>query len=573
MDSSRQNQTHRRMATLAVGLAVCTLIVILRLVYLQLWLPPVTVIDDRGTQNVAPRRGSIYDSNGYLLAVSTTVYDVGVLPRQVSDKEVVADRLASLLGEPRSRMLAALEKELKPDENYVPIRRGASKDIADNIAAWAEPGVQAEARIIRYYPHGPLAVPVLGFVNEAREASHGVEARYDEKLAGKSGYRVTDQDTMGRLVYHYFAPEDGVDLYLTVDRNIEAMVEEALAKGMTATESKSGVAMVMDPRSGAILAMAVQPTFDPNKRDEAVPAMYVNPAVSETYEPGSVFKMFTIASALDAGTITVSSTYEDRGELKLGGGTIKNSDGQAYGVTTIPDLLAYSLNVGSATVSTRMGASRFYEYVRRFGFGQLSGVDLARETAGWVRAPGNPEWHELDLGTNSFGQGLAATPLQVLTAICAVANHGTLMRPYVVAKVVDGTTTTEMVPRVVRQAVSPEAAAETTKMLVRAVEHVGQTVAIEGYSIAGKSGTSQIAAAGGGYDPTEVTASFAGWAPADDPRFAILVILERPQKEHWGTQAAGPVFREIALHLLTLLGVPPDSERLSMASLSGTGGR
>jgi cell division protein FtsI/penicillin-binding protein 2 len=572
MDSARQNQTYRRMATLAVFLAVFALIVILRLAYLQLWLPPYSPVDDRGTRNVAPRRGSIYDSNGYLLAVSTTVYDVGVLPRQASDKEVVADRLASLLGEPRSKMLAALEKELEPDENYVTIRRGVDKELAKIINGWGEPGVQAEARTVRYYPHGSLAVPVLGFVNEARQASHGVEARYDDKLAGKAGYRVSDQDTMGSLVYRYFAPEDGVDLYLTLDRNIQAMVEEALARGMTTTESKSGVVIVMDPRTGAILAMAVQPTFDPNKREEAVPGMYVNPAVSEPYEPGSVFKVFTIASALDAGVITPSSTYEDRGEIKLGGGTIKNSDGQAYGVTSIPDLLAYSLNVGAATVSTQMGAARFYEYVRRFGFSQLSGVDLARETAGWVRAPGNPEWHELDLGTNSFGQGLAATPLQVLTAICAVANHGTLMRPYVVARMVDGTTVTDTVPKVIRQAVSPEAAAETTKMLVRAVEHVRETVAIDGYSIAGKSGTSEISVASGGYDPNEVTASFAGWAPADDPRFAILVVLERPQKEHWGTQAAGPVFREIALHLLPLLGVPPDSVRLSTASLSGSGG-
>lgn len=569
MSSTGQTQSFRRMLLLALSFLMVITISMGKLVYLQLRLPPFTPDDDRGTLNFGPKRGNIYDRNGYLLAVSATVYDIGALPYLVKDKQVAADRLVSVLGGSRSELLAALEE----DTTYVQLRRGVSKEIADTIESWNLAGLQVDTRSIRSYPNGSLAAAVVGFVNEEQEASHGVEARYNDELAGEPGYRVSDRDAMGSLLYRFFAPRDGVDLYLTLDRNIQAMVEKALAKGVTTTEAQSGVAIVMDPRTGAILAMAVQPTYDPNNRTEAVPGMFWNIAVSETYEPGSVFKVFTIASALDAGVVTPSSTYTDRGEIVVGGRTIKNSDGQAYGETTIPDLLAYSLNVGSATVSTQMGHSKFYEYVRRFGFSQLSGVDLAQETAGWVRVPGNPEWHESDLGTNSFGQGLAATPLQVLSAICAVANNGALMRPYVVASVVDGTKVTETVPRVLRQAVSPEAAAETTDMLVRAVNRVQQAVAIEGYSVAGKSGTSQVYTSSGGYDPNEVIASFAGWAPADDPRFAVLVVLERPQKEQWGSRAAGPVFREITLQLLNLLGVPPDSVRLSTASLSGSDGR
>jgi cell division protein FtsI/penicillin-binding protein 2 len=572
MNAARQAQFYRRMFALAAFLLMFTAAAMGRLAYLQLRLPRVSPPDDRGTASFQPKRGSIYDSHGYLLAVSTTVYDIAALPSLIRDKEMLADRLASLLDEPRSKVLALLQE----DTTYVRLKRGVSREVAQTIKSWGLSGLQTEPRATRVYPHGPLAVGVLGFVNEAQEPSHGLEARYDTELAGKAGFRVAARDAVGSLLYRFYPPQHGVDLYLTLDRNIQYVVEEALAKGVATTAAKSGVVIVMEPSTGAILAMAVYPTYDPNTRDVTDPSLFVNNAVSATYEPGSVFKVFTIASALDAGTITSSSTYLDAGQIVVGGRTIKNSDGQAYGETSIATLLAYSLNVGAATVSTRMGANKFYEYVRRFGFGQLTGVDLAQEIAGWVRAPGNPEWHESDLGTNSFGQGLAATPLQVLTAISAVANHGTMMRPYVVARIVNETEVTETAPRVLRQAVSPEAAAQTTEMLVHAVESVDtvhKIIAIPGYSIAGKSGTSQVYAPSGGYDPQETIASFAGFAPADDPRFAILVVLDRPQKEQWGTQAAGPVFREIAQQLLTLLAVPPDSVRFSSASLSGSGTR
>jgi len=568
MNTARQDRLDRRRFALGAFLLILAAAAIGRLAYLQVRLPQVVPVDNRGTENFQPKRGSIYDSHGYLLAASSTVYDIGATPYQIEDKEALADRLAFALQEPRSEMLAKLKQEL----SYVQLKRGVDRSLAETIKSWKVPGLQADPRASRVYPHAALAVAVLGFVNEEQEASHGVEARYDEELGGEAGFRVAARDAMGSVIYRFYPPQHGVDLYLTLDRNIQYAVEEALAKGVARTGASEGLVIVMEPKTGAILAMAVYPTYDPNTREVTDASVFVNHAVSATYEPGSVFKVFTIASALDAGTITPASTYYDAGQIVVGGRTIKNSDSLAYGQTTIPNLLAYSLNVGSATVSTQMGARRFYEYIRRFGFGQLTGVDLAQETAGWMRAPGNPEWHESDLGTNSFGQGLAATPLQVLTAICAVANDGAMMRPYIVTRMVDGATLTETTPRMLRQVVSPEAAQQTTEMLVHAVDNVDavhQAVAISGYSIAGKSGTSQVYTPSGGYDPQETIASFAGFAPADDPRFAILVVLDRPQKEQWGTQAAGPVFREIALQLLTLLAVPPDSVRL--AGLSGSG--
>jgi len=557
----------RRMFALAAFLLMIAAAAMGRLAYLQLRQPLGPGTDGEGTQEFEPKRGSIYDANGYLLAVSTTVYDIAAMPSKIADEGMLADRLASLLELPRSEVLALLQK----DTTYVRLKRGASSEVAQTIESWRIDGLQAEPRAIRVYPHGPLAVAVLGFVNEENEASHGIEARYDEQLRGKQGFRVADRDAVGSLLYRHYPVEHGVDLYLTVDRNIQSLVEEALADGVTTTGAKKGAVIVLNPKTGAILAMAVYPTYDPNTREVADLSMFANWAVTETYEPGSVLKILTIASALDAGAISASSTYYDEGQIVVGGQTIKNSDGLAYGQTNMRDLLAYSLNVGAATVSTKMGARKFYEYVRRFGLGQLTGVDLAQETAGWVRVPGNPEWHESDLGTNSFGQGLAATPLQVLTAVCAVANHGAMMRPFAVARTVDGGTVTGTAPRVLRQVVSPEAADQTVEMLVYAVENVLQaTVAIDGYSVAGKSGTSQVYISSGGYDANETVASFAGFAPADDPEFAILVVLDRPQREHWGARAAGPVFRKIALQLLSLLGVPPDSVRLGASTASSS---
>jgi cell division protein FtsI/penicillin-binding protein 2 len=366
---------------------------------------------------------------------------------------------------------------------------------------------------------------------------------------------------MGGLVYRYYPPQDGLDLYLTLDRNIQALTEKALEQGVHNAQARKGIAIVLDPRTGAVLAMAVYPDYDPNTRAVQDESVFVNSAVSEAYEPGSVFKVITIVSALDARTISPSSTYYDSGELLVGGRPIRNSDLKAHGETTIRDLLAKSLNVGSATVSGRMGAKKFYEYLNRFRFGHLTGIDLALETAGWVRQPGNPEWHESDLATNSYGQGLAVTPLQMVTAIATVANHGVMMQPHIVSRKVDGSKVTVVEPQVLRQVVSPEAAAAVTDMLVYAVETVSDIVGVPGYRVAGKSGTSEVYTSSGTVDPNETVASFCGYAPADDPRLAVLVVLDRPQLEHYGTRAAGPVFQQIVEGSLSLLGVPPDSVR------------
>jgi cell division protein FtsI/penicillin-binding protein 2 len=505
-------------------------------------------------------RGNIYDRHGYLLAVSGAVYDIGASPPHVADAEMAADRLALLLGRSRDELLGLLKSELP----YVQLQRGVSAEIWSEIQTWEVSGLQAEARPSRVYPHGSAAACVLGFVTDDGQAAYGLESYYDHLLSGQAGERRAVTDSVGSLSYQFHPPLDGADLHLTLDRNVQYIAEQALSRAIVPNEATKGVAILLEPATGAVLGLAILPSYDPNTREVDNPGIYTNLAISEHYEPGSVFKVLTVAAALDAGLISPASTYYDSGQIVVGGEQIENSDRQAHGETSISELLAHSLNVGAAHLSTRLGAFAFYDYVRRFGFAEVTGIDLAYEVTGRVRLPGDREWHESDLGTNSFGQGLAATPMQVLSAVSAVANGGLLMRPRLVDRVVQGGTVAEIAPEAVRRVISAEAAGQVTEMLVYAVEHVLTEAAVPGYRVAGKSGTSQVPTPGG-YHPEETIASFAGYFPADDPWFALLVTLHQPQKEQWGSKAAAPIFREIAQRVLELYAVPPDAVGGSMS--------
>lgn len=560
MSASTDDQFYRRMFALGIIVLGVAAVTVGRLVYWVLKPPPWPPAPPPSQEETfLPERGNIYDCNGYLLSVAHTFSDIEAAPNIVTDTEMMASRLAPLLNEPREKLLAQLD----PTTSWARLKRRVKWNEAKEILSWGLQGLYIKTWPGRIYPHNSLAAGVLGFVTDKGQAFYGVEREYDELLAGKPGHRKVVTDVLGSLSYEVQVARHGADLFLTLDRNVQYIVEEALAKAVEVNAAERGAAIVMDPQTGAILAMALYPTYDPNTRDVDDFKVFVNWAISEHYEPGSVFKIVTIASALDAGVISPTSTYYDAGEIMVGGEVIRNSDDAAHGETSIPDLLAYSLNVGAAHVSTKLGAFKFYEYVRRFGFNELTGVDLADEVAGQVRFPGDREWHESDLATNSFGQGLAITPLQMLSAVSAVANHGVLMRPHIVDRIVDGEMVTNISPKVIRQVISPEAAAQVTEMLVYAVDTVLTKAAVPGYKVAGKSGTSQVPTLTG-YDPEETIASFAGYVPADDPQLAILVVLDRPQKEHWGLTAAAPAFREIAQRLLTLLAVPPDSGRTAI---------
>ncbi len=509
---------------------------------------------------IIPPRGDIQDCNGHLLAMDVFQYEVSATPDEIEAPWETADRLSPHVGQPRQQVYELLTK----DAPYVLLSRHVSQKSGETIQSWNLGGIIVKPRPKRVYPAKELAAHVLGFVNETHDGYYGVEGYYNTFLGSAEEILTREKTPYGEEIvtgpqYPPATSRESQDLILTIDRTIQYVIERELATAVARYGAESGTIIVMDPRRGAILAMASYPTYDPNRFAQTQTELFVNPAVSSQYEPGSVFKIITMAAGLDAGVISPQDTFYDSGAIEVGGRTIMNWDRQGHGLVTMTDILAHSLNVGAAYVSTMLGKERFYSYLRRFGFGRITEVDLAGEGPGTLRLPGDNEWHESDLGTNSFGQGIAATPLQMVTAIAAVANRGFLMKPYMVERIVEGDKTTIVQPAVVRRTISAATAAQLTAMLVEAVERESDLAVIPGYRIAGKTGTAQIPRPGG-YDPYQTIASFVGYGPADAPQFIVLVKIDKPQESPWGSQVAAPIFKSVAQQIIVYLGIPPDGD-------------
>jgi cell division protein FtsI (penicillin-binding protein 3) len=511
---------------------------------------------------IAPLRGTIRDCNGHILALDIFEFEITAAPPMIANPGEVADRLTPLLERPRDEILELL----KSGQPHVRLARRVSQQVGETIESWDLRGIRVEPRPKRVCTENDLAAHVLGFVNETDNGYYGVEGYYNQILKGQAGEGQGERDPAGNYIpvgFHRLAPpQNGRDLVLTIDRTIQYMVEAELEEAIVRYGAESGTIIVMEPKTGSILAMANYPSYDPNRFAETPAELFVNPSVSAHYEPGSVFKIITMAAGLDAGVITPQSTFYDSGSVEVGGRTIMNWDRQGHGLVSMTDVLAQSLNVGAAYVSTTLGRERFYTYVRRFGFGRITEVDLASEGPGRLRLPGDGEWHESDLGTNSFGQGLAVTPLQMITAVAAVANDGLMMKPHVLEKIVDGQHVTTFQPFAVRRVISPQVAEQLTWMLVEAVQKETDLAAVPGYKIAGKTGTAQVPIPGG-YHPSWTIASFIGYAPPEDPAFIVLVKIDKPAVEPWGSKVAAPVFKAVAEQLFILLGIPPDEARVT----------
>lgn len=514
---------------------------------------------------IRPRRGALYDRNGFLLAADTFQYQVSASPAMISDPYATADRLYPLLEMSRDETLAALTR----DAAWVPLSRGVPQPMGETILKWDITGIQVDPRAKRVYPASTLAAHLLGFVNDNDNGFYGVEGYYDAMLRGTPGLQQGERDPFGSSIPigpgQYIPARDGKSLVLTIDRTAQYIVEQELEDAVARYQAESGTIVVLNPETGAILAMASWPGYDPNHFAETDQKLFPDPAVSEQYEPGSVFKVITLAAGLDSDVIASDTTIYDGGVIEVGGRTIYNWDRQPHGTVNMTTVLAKSLNVGAAQVAVMQGKERFYTYLRRFGFGRITEVDLDSEGPGTLKIPGDPDWHESDLGTNSFGQGIAVTPLQMTAAIAAVANDGLLMKPHVVQEIIEGDRILPVQPTVVRRAVLAETARTLTDMLVTAVSEEAALAQVPGYRVAGKTGTAQIPVPGG-YHPTLTVASFAGYLPADDPAVVILVVINKPQTSPWGGQVAAPVFASIAQQLMVLFDIPPDDVRLSKST-------
>ncbi|MBT6069346.1 penicillin-binding protein 2 [Candidatus Peregrinibacteria bacterium] len=549
--------------------------------------------------------------------------DLYAFPPQIGDKGKAANKLAPLIGfddEVLERLLlgrnryTVLKKKL-PLETSEAIKE-LQKEDSENFL-----GIRLQEEYYRYYPEGQLAAQVLGYVNSANIGQYGIEGGFQKTIEGKKGFFTSQKDGTGNQITvgeSVIKPaEDGLNVYLTIDRAIQLEVEKALKTGVEAAEADSGQVIVMDPKTGRILAMAQHPTFNPNVYGEAFskeeielsneqiknlyvvgtgesqrkylyirkdpderievfedtelpgvyysyknrvgPEVYKNKLVQEIYEPGSVFKPLVMSGAIDAGEVTPNTTHQCDGPIEVDEFIIRTFNETYHGRESMKNVLRNSCNIGMAFVARKLERKLLYEYVTKFGFGDRTGIELENEEDGRVEY--FSEWAESELVTHGFGQGISATPLQVVTGISALANKGVLMKPYLVEKTENPMTgdIKETEPKKIEQVISPDTAKTITSMMVYVVEDGIPTARVDGHFVAGKSGTSQTYKWGKALKGVGTTiASFSGYGPIDDPQFVILVKMDHPKSSPWGAVTAGPVFKEIATFIFTYYNIPPD---------------
>ena len=582
-----------RFRLLLLVLAACAGVIAYRLIFFHfdeeietIAIPPIN------STTLHPPRGNIYDRNGRVLAMNTVYYRLGldydrVLYRDHNDDgeiddrerqsalESVALKLARALEQPYEHVAHKVTEATNASGNLLKHKTISSfvpADMSEHLQTLIDDDYDHEMRclslepvLLRTYPNGSLAAHVLGLVHYNQIGYYGVEDYHNDILSGETIQGA--QSVVPFDVEMELQADVGADIYLTLDREIQFAAEQVLSNSLSEYAASAGTIIVGDPGTGEILAMASLPSFDPNDVDalmEKPPYTWHNPAVSDQFEPGSVFKVLTMAAALQSGKFVPQSTYLDTGHLEYGGISINNWDGRAWGVQDMTGLLSHSLNVGAATLSITLGPQQFYDHVSAFGIGQLTNVDVAGEEPGHLKRPGDPDWHDADLATNAFGQGVATTSLQMMTSISAIANGGAIMHPHILREVHDGDAVSFTQPQIMSRPVSGEVALTLAEMLADSLAKETKLAVVDGYRLVGKTGTAQIPMPYG-YDPKRTIASFVGWGPADDPRFIIFVKLDAPTPE-WGSLTAAPTFADLVRRLVILMDIPPDNIRRQLAA-------
>ncbi|MBM4434418.1 MAG: penicillin-binding protein 2 [Chloroflexi bacterium] len=510
------------------------------------------------TDEVIPaQRGTIRDRSGNILAATVELRSLYAIPARIKDKPAVARSLGVLLGRDSGPIL----ERLSARSDWVWIQRRLPETAAAAIAKLKVDGLGFLKEPKRLYPNEDLAAHALGFVNDDGKGQGGVEGWYDGILRGLPGKLVVERDPADRTIAlglrEAVPARHGADVTLTIDLVVQTAAERELRATLEREKATSGAIVVLDPRDGAIRAMASYPTFHPAAVAVADPAAMRDRVIGWPYEPGSVMKAMTIAAGIDHGVVAPGTWYDDRGYADIGGRRLFNALGRAWGPTNMTQVLERSANAGAVFVGSRLGGQRLAESIRAFGFGSRTGVDLMGEAGGIVRPLA--EWYPVDVGTASFGQGLTATPLQVAAAYAAIANGGVLHRPYVVAGWRDADGEHRTAPSAVRAVISPTTAATLRDMLVSTVDNgLAQAAKVPGFSVGGKTGTAQIPSPDGRYVDDEYISTFAGFFPAVDPTFVAVVTLERPNSRLLGTVAAMSTFRAAAQDTLRYARTQPD---------------
>jgi cell division protein FtsI (penicillin-binding protein 3) len=505
------------------------------------------------------QRGPILDRNGRVLAVSSRAESLYALTSRVEDARALAKRLAPLLGEPA----AEIAKRLDSSKRFVYLKRRLPPDLVDAIRDLNEPALGFLDESLRLYPNRELAAHAIGFEGIDGKGLAGVEQSWDAQLAGTDGRALIGRDAFGRevtgspLVLKPAVPGHGV--MLTIDATLQYIAEREVDAAWRRTRAKAAMAILEDPRTGEILALAIRPTFNPNNVAGSTDDDRRDRAITDPFEPGSTFKIILAAGALQEGVVRPTDRfYGENGSITVAKTTIH--DWKKYGWLTFSEVLQNSSNVGAIKIGLTLGKERYYKYITGFGFGSAGGVGLAGESRGRVRPPA--QWSGLSLATMSIGQEISVTALQMVNSFASIANGGRLMQPQIVRATLDNDGRTVMrgfEPRSVRQVISPDAAHVLTQIMT-AVVHAGtgHNAAIPGYEVAGKTGTAQkLDPATRRYSRAPGVLSFVGFVPAEDARLAMLVMLDEPKNEKWGSEAAAPIFAAIGREALRYLNVAP----------------
>ncbi len=547
-------------------------IVLFRLVTLQvLQAAELTARADRQHQKsvtLEGARGAVMDRHGKVLAMNMEVPSVFGVPASLDNPSQAARTLSPVLHVKRDE----IEKKLRQDKHFVWLARKVEPEQGRRLEQLSIDGIGTVMEGRRFYPKGPLLAHVLGFAGMDGLGLEGLERRYESQLHGEKRVTILQRDALGRTVFPKGlaeqVPAPGHALVLTIDEVIQYIAEKELEEAMNHTHAKAGTIIVTEPQTGAVLALAVSPRFDPNAVAALTPDRWRNRALTDTYEPGSTMKIVVAAAALEEKVMMPGSmVFGENGKMTIANTTIH--DHEKLGWMTFSQMIQKSSNIGAAKTGMLLGEQRLYRYLQAFGFGQRTEIDLPGEVSGLLKSP--KEWGRRSLASISMGQEIGVTPLQMVSAMGAIANNGVLMKPYVVSEARDqkGQLTKEVLPHVKRRVVSPDTARALTTILEGVVTSgTGSKAAVPGFRVAGKTGTAQkIDPRTGTYSNTQFVGSFVGFLPADAPRLAMIVVIDEPQGEAWGGTVAAPVFRRVSEQVLTYLGVSRDDQvKIAMAA-------
>lgn len=511
------------------------------------------------TNKIYPVRGRIYDTNNQSLVLNQNSYLLYAEPKKIEDK----DKFLHLLSEGLETQEASISPKLDMSKFWVAIQGGLNQEKKEKIEKLKLPGIGFDYQTKRFYPEASLSAHILGFLGKDSQNEDvgylGLEGFYDRDLRGLPGFLETERDILGRPilvgVQQRVDAEDGRDLILTIDKNVQEISKKRLLEGMERYKAKKGCVITANPKTMAILAMVCLPDYDLEKYYLFNENFYKNLAISDLYEPGSVFKPLIVAAALEEKIIKPNDTYNEIGQVAVGEYNIKTWNDKYEGKISITRILEKSSNVGMVYIGEKLGNKKIFNYLEKFRFGQNTGIDLEGEASGYLKP--KDDWYPIDYATVTFGQGIALTPIQMIRAFASIINGGYLMKPYIVQKIVSESKTTEIKPKVEERIFSQMTSDIIRKMLVSTVENAeAKWDRPKGFSIGGKTGTAQVPIKGI-YDASKTIASFIGFAPAQDPKFLTFVVLYEPQSSIWGSETAAPLFFQIAKDLIVYYNISP----------------